>query len=89
MTISGMNTPHPERAAARTEATGTWRKLWRGLAAVVAVAAWALSQPAGAATPGAAAADPGPLLQPQQLQALLQHDCNIGSRLCSTQQNAL
>ena len=23
------------------------------------------------------------------VQALLQHDCNIGSRLCSTQQNAL
>ncbi len=82
-TISGMNTPIPERAAARTEAGATWRKLWRGLAAAVAMAAWALSQPAGAAlstsvppTP-AASANPGPLLQPAQLQALLQRGATL------------
>ncbi len=43
----------------------SWRRLRQGLALAVSLAAWALSQPAGAAEPI------GPLLQPAQLQALL------------------
>ncbi len=53
---------------------GFWRRLLRGIGLGVALAAWALSQPAGAAQPGGAAAGSlGPLVQPAQLQAALQN----------------
>lgn len=47
-----------------------WSRAWRVLATIVALAAWALSQPAGATA--VASADSGPLLQPAELHALLQ-----------------
>ena len=67
---------HADVAAPRG---GFWRRLLRGFGVALALAAWALSQPAGAVQPGGAAAGSlGPLVQPAQLQAALQ--AGAGSR---------